>query len=51
MTKKAVAYGLTPFYWDEGSIGNNGFGIIDRSNNTVFDQKAMDAVKSGANGL
>ena len=51
VARKAAANGLVPFYWDEGSIGNNGFGLLNRSNNTVFDQKALDAVISGANGL
>jgi hypothetical protein len=27
------------------------FGLIDRGNNAVFDQKAADAVMSGVNGL
>jgi endoglucanase len=51
VAKRARAYGLKPFYWDEGSLGNNGFGLINRSNNTVGDQQALDAVIRGANGL
>lgn len=49
VVKEAKANGLLPFYWDEGSLGNNGFGIIDRSNNTVFDAQVMDALIDGLN--
>jgi len=48
ITKQARANGLLPFYWDEGSLGNNGFGIINRQNNTVFDQQVLDALIQGA---
>ena len=48
VTKQAKANGLLPFYWDEGSLGNNGFGIINRQNNTVGDQQALDALLQGA---
>ncbi|MFZ0599229.1 MAG: glycoside hydrolase family 5 protein [Flavobacterium sp.] len=47
VVKTAKANGLLPFYWDEGSLGNNGFGIINRSNNTVFDTQALTALKEG----
>ncbi|WP_308991031.1 cellulase family glycosylhydrolase [Mariniflexile litorale] len=49
VVKQAKANGLLPFYWDEGSIGNNGFGLFDRSDNTVFDQQALDALIEGLN--
>tara|TARA_R110002050_G_scaffold53118_2_gene120829 strand:- start:62440 stop:63957 length:1518 start_codon:yes stop_codon:yes gene_type:complete len=49
VVKQAKANGLLPFYWDEGSIGNNGFGLFDRSDNTVFDQQALDALLEGLN--
>jgi endoglucanase len=42
LVKQAKANGLLPFYWD---IGN---GVINRSNNTVFDQKALDSLRNGA---
>lgn len=51
VANKIRAYGLKGFYWDEGSLGNNGFGLINRSNNTVGDQRALDAVIRGSNGL
>ena len=51
VAKQARANGLKTFYWDEGSLGNNGFGLINRSNNTVGDQQALDVVIRGANGL
>ncbi|OXG08119.1 dihydroxy-acid dehydratase [Flavobacterium araucananum] len=47
VVKTAKANGLLPFYWDEGSLGNNGFGLINRSNNTVFDTQALTALKEG----
>jgi endoglucanase len=47
VVKTAKANGLLPFYWDEGNLGNNGFGIINRSNNTVFDTQALNAMKEG----
>jgi endoglucanase len=51
VAKSATAHGLKTFYWDEGSLGNNGFGLINRSNNTVGDQRALNAVIRGVNGL
>ncbi len=45
--KECKANGLIPFYWDEGSITNNGFGIMNRDNNTVFDQEVLDGLKAG----
>ncbi len=49
VVQQAKANGLLPFYWDEGSIDNNGFGIINRNDNTVFDQQALDALLEGLN--
>jgi endoglucanase len=48
ITQQAKANGMLPFYWDEGSIMNHGFGIINRQNNTVFDQQVLDALVQGA---
>lgn len=47
VVKTAKANGLLPFYWDEGSTENNGFGIFKRSDNTVFDTQALNALKEG----
>ncbi|UTN05056.1 glycoside hydrolase family 5 protein [Flavobacterium bizetiae] len=47
VVKTAKANGLLPFYWDEGSLGDNSFGIINRSNNTVFDTQALNALIEG----
>ncbi|MGE8340820.1 Endoglucanase A precursor [Flavobacterium sp. ACN2] len=47
VVKTAKANGLLPFYWDEGSLGNNGFGIMNRTNNTVFDTQALNALIDG----
>jgi endoglucanase len=40
VTRKAIAYGLKPFYWDTG-------GVLSRSSNTVLDQRALDALIEG----
>jgi len=47
VVKTAKANGLLPFYWDEGSIGDKGFGIFKRSDNSVFDTQALAALKEG----
>ncbi|MDY0990221.1 cellulase family glycosylhydrolase [Flavobacterium sp. CFBP9031] len=47
VVKTAKTNGLLPFYWDEGSTGNNGFGIMNRTNNTVFDTQALNALIEG----
>lgn len=47
VVKQARANGLLPFYWDEGSTGNNGFGIFKRSDNSVFDTQALNALIEG----
>ena len=47
VVKQAKANGLLPFYWDEGSLGDNSFGIINRSNNTVSDTQALNAMIEG----
>ena len=48
ITKQARTNGLLPFYWDEGSLGNNGFGIINRQYNTIGDQPVLDSLLLGA---
>jgi len=47
VVKQAKANGLIPFYWDEGSIGDKGFGIFKRSDNTVFDTQALTGLQDG----
>ena len=47
VVKQAKVNGMLPFYWDEGSITNHGFGIFNRENNTVFDQQALNALIEG----
>jgi len=49
VVKRAKANGILPFYWDEGNIGNGGFGIFNRTNNTVFDTQALTALQEGLN--
>jgi endoglucanase len=41
-TKEALARGIKPFWWDTG-------GALDRSTNTVKDQRTIDALLAGAN--
>jgi aryl-phospho-beta-D-glucosidase BglC (GH1 family) len=48
VTKQAKANGILPFYWDNGGTGNYGCGIFNRTNNTVFDKQALDALIKGA---
>jgi len=40
-TKEALARGIKPFWWDTG-------GALDRSNNTVKDQRTIDALIAGS---
>jgi len=40
-TKEALARGIKPFWWDTG-------GALDRRNNTVKDQRTIDALMAGA---
>jgi endoglucanase len=40
VTKQAVTRGIIPFWWDTG-------GILNRSNNTVRDQRSLDAIIAG----
>ena len=47
--KCAKTDGLIPFYWDEGRLGNNSFGIFNRQTNTVFDKQALDSLIRGTN--
>jgi aryl-phospho-beta-D-glucosidase BglC (GH1 family) len=41
VTQQAKANGLLPFFWDVG-------GMLDRNNNTVLDQQALEALLQGA---
>ena len=40
MTKQSLAVGIKPFYWETG-------GVFDRVNNTVLDQRSLDAIIAG----
>jgi aryl-phospho-beta-D-glucosidase BglC (GH1 family) len=42
VTKQALAHGVKPFWWDTG-------GAVDRQNNTVKDQRTIDAIMAGGN--
>lgn len=48
VTEQAKNYGLIPFYWDNGGIGNLAFGIIDRKTNRIADEKALNALIEGS---
>ncbi|MDR6944728.1 cellulase family glycosylhydrolase [Mucilaginibacter pocheonensis] len=48
ITHQALKYGLRPFYFDDGSQGNNAFRIINRQTNGVADQQGLAAVMQGA---
>lgn len=47
VTQKASEYGLVPFFWDNGGLGNNATGIFNRKELTVFDQRTLDALIQG----
>jgi endoglucanase len=49
VTEQAKNYGMVPFYWDEGSLTNHGFGMIDRNQLEVGDQLLYDALMEGSN--
>ena len=49
VTRQALANGLLPFYWDNGVLGNHGFGIFDRNSISVFDPQALGALNNGTN--
>jgi hypothetical protein len=51
ITHQALQYGLRPFYFDDGSQGNNAFRIINRQTNGVADQQGLAAaIQGGQNG-
>ena len=41
VTRQTKANGIIPFWWDTG-------GVLDRKNNTVKDQRTIDAIIAGA---
>jgi hypothetical protein len=41
VTHQAKANGILPYFWDTG-------GLLNRNNNIVLDQKALDALIQGA---
>lgn len=47
VVKQSKANGLLPFYWDAGNLGVNTMSLFDRSNNTVYDQQALNALLDG----
>jgi len=47
--KRVKANGLIPFYWDEGGLGNNSFGIFSRQTNATADHQALDSLMHGTN--
>ena len=48
VVKQAKANGLLPFFWDAGGNVSNSSGVFLRSNNTIFDQQALDSLVQGA---
>ncbi|HNX89206.1 MAG TPA: cellulase family glycosylhydrolase [Paludibacteraceae bacterium] len=48
VTQQAKNNGIVPFYWDNGAIGDNGSGIFNRSNGTIADDKAYNALLQGS---
>ena len=48
VTRQAKENGILPFYWDAGGLGDMGSGLFNRTNLTIFDQQALDALIEGA---
>ncbi len=48
VTEQAKTYGMVPFYWDNGIITNNGFGLFNRSTCSIDDIKGLNALVQGA---
>jgi len=48
VTRKAVEYGMVPYYWDNGHTGNNGFGLFNRHTGAVVHRDALNAILKGA---
>ncbi len=44
VTKAALANKLIPIYWDNGVIGNNGFGLFDRNTGRQIHKDAISAI-------
>lgn len=49
VVQQAKANGMIPFYWDEGNLGSNGFGIFNRFNTSVTDSQALNGLLEGLN--
>ena len=49
VVQHAKANGMVPFYWDEGNLGSNGFGIFNRFNTSVADTQALNGLLEGLN--
>ena len=49
VVQQAKANGMVPFYWDEGNLGSNGFGIFNRFNTSVADSQALIGLLDGLN--
>jgi hypothetical protein len=47
VVKQAKANGILPFYWDAGFMGANTMTIFNRTNNTVYDSQALNALLDG----
>ena len=44
VTKAALANKLIPIYWDNGVIGNNGFGLFDRNTGRQIHKDAISSI-------
>lgn len=44
LNENAKKYGCVPVYWDNGVIGDYGFGLFDRTNIKVTQQEIIDAI-------
>lgn len=47
VTAAAKKYSAVPVYWDNGYNGQHGFGLFNRTNNTVTQQGIINAIMQG----
>lgn len=47
VTATAKKYGTVPIYWDNGYNGQHGFGLFNRTNNTITQQGIINAIMQG----
>jgi len=47
LTQQSKNYGIVPFYWDAGNMGDHSSALFNRFNKTVYDSIALKALMEG----